>query len=188
MGQISFKIILVIPFFILLCLSLFVFYGYDIEFVNGKLSIKSNISKQIKSNLIGSKRPSFYVTSLGNYEAPQEKHLDIADYKLVNFWASWCAPCRAEHTALMSIQKNGYRIIGVNYKDSPSNAEKFISELGNPYISIGSDSSGKTAINWGVYGIPETFLLDKENKILLRIAGPITRAVYDSQLKDYLEQ
>ena len=188
MGQISFKIILVIPFFILLCLFLFVFYGYDIEFVNGKLSIESNISKQIKSNLIGKKIPKFYVTSLGNHEAPQEKHLDIADYKLVNFWASWCAPCRAEHTALMSIQKNGYRIIGVNYKDSPSNAEKFISELGNPYISIGSDSSGKTAINWGVYGIPETFLLDKENKILLRIAGPITRAVYDSQLKNYLEQ
>ena len=187
MGQISFKIILVIPFFILLTLFLFVFYAYDIKFVNGKLNIKSNISKQIKSNLIGKKSPGFYVTSLGNHEAPQEKHLDIADYKLVNFWASWCAPCRAEHTALMSIQKNGYHIIGVNYKDTPSNAEKFISELGNPYIAIGSDSSGKTAINWGVYGIPETFLLDKENKILLRIAGPITSAIYDSKLKDYLE-
>ena len=188
MGQISFKIILVIPFFILLSLFLFVFYAYDIKFENGKLSIKSNISKQIKSNLIGKQKPNFYLTSLGDHEAPQERHFDIGDYKLVNFWASWCAPCRAEHTALMSIQKNGYRIIGVNYKDSPSNAEKFISELGNPYISIGSDSSGKTAINWGVYGIPETFLLDKENKILLRIAGPITRAIYDSQLKDYLEQ
>ena len=70
---------------------------------------------------------------------------------------------------------------------TPSNAEKFISELGNPYIAIGSDTSGKTAINWGVYGIPETFLLDKENKILLRIAGPITKAIYESQLKDYLE-
>ena len=87
----------------------------------------------------------------------------------------------------MSIQKNGYRIIGVNYKDTPSNAEKFITELGNPYIAIGSDPAGKTAINWGVYGIPETFLLDRENKILLRIAGPITRAIYENQLKDYLE-
>jgi len=88
----------------------------------------------------------------------------------------------------MSIQKNGYQIIGVNYKDNPSNAQKFITELGNPYVAIGSDQLGKTAINWGVYGIPETFLLDKENNILLRIAGPITGATYENQLKKYLEE
>ena len=188
MGQISFRIILVIPFFVLLCLSLFVFYAYDIEIVDGKLNIKSNISKKVKSNLIGQQNPNFFVTSLTGYEVPQEKHLDIADFKLVNFWASWCAPCRAEHSTLMSIQKNGYPIIGVNYKDGPSNAANFLAELGNPYIAIGSDISGKTAINWGVYGIPETFLLDKENKILLRIAGPITRTIYHNQLKEYLER
>ena len=187
MDQINFKIILVIPFFVLLCLSLFVFYAYEIEIINGKLDIKSNISQQIKSNLIGQKKPNFYLTSLKGYEVPQDKHLDIADFKLINFWASWCAPCRAEHSTLMSIQKNGYPIIGVNYKDSFSNAEGFLTELGNPYIAIGSDTSGKTAIDWGVYGIPETFLLDKENKILVRIAGPITRAIYENQLKEYLE-
>ena len=188
MGQISFKIILVVPFFVLLCLSLFVFYGYDIDIVDGKLNIKSNISPQIKSNLIGQKKPNFYLTSLKAYEIPQEKHLDIADFKLINFWASWCAPCRAEHSTLMAIQENGYRIIGVNYKDVLSKAEEFLTELGNPYIAIGSDALGKTAIDWGVYGIPETFLLDKDNKILLRIAGPVTRTVYDSKLKEYLEQ
>ena len=106
---------------------------------------------------------------------------------LVNFWASWCAPCRAEHSTLMAIQENGYHIIGVNYKDVSSKAEAFLTELGNPYIAIGSDASGKTAINWGVYGIPETFLLDKDNKILLRIAGPITRTIYENELKEYLE-
>ena len=119
MSQISFKIILIIPIFILLCLSLFVIFAYDIEMANGKLSIKSNISKQIKSNLIGQKKPNFYLTPLNHYETPQEKHLDVSNYKLVNFWASWCAPCRAEHKSLMSIRKNGYRIIGVNYKDNP---------------------------------------------------------------------
>tara|TARA_B100000927_G_scaffold60225_1_gene46784 strand:- start:1264 stop:1830 length:567 start_codon:yes stop_codon:yes gene_type:complete len=187
MGQISFKIILVVPLFVLLSLSLFVFYGYDIEIVDGKLNIKSNISTQIKSNLIGQKKPNFYLTSLKDYELPQEKHLDIADFKLINFWASWCAPCRAEHSTLMSIQQNGYHIIGVNYKDVSSKAEEFLTELGNPYIAIGSDASGKTAIDWGVYGIPETFLLDKDNKILLRIAGPITRTIYENELKEYLE-
>ena len=187
MGQISFKIILVVPFFVLLSLSLFVFYAYDIEIVDGKLNIKSNISQQIKSNLIGKKKPNFYLTSLKGYEIPQEDHLDIADFKLINFWASWCAPCRAEHSTLMLIQENGYRIIGVNYKDALSKAEEFLAELGNPYIAIGSDASGKTAIEWGVYGIPETFLLDKDNKILLRIAGPITRTIYENKLKEYLD-
>ena len=95
--------------------------------------------KQIKSNLIGQKKPNFYLTPLNGYEIPQEKHLNIADFKLINFWASWCAPCRAEHGTLMSIQKSGYRIIGINYKDASSKAEEFLTELGNPYIAIGSD-------------------------------------------------
>ena len=73
-----------------------------------------------------------------------------------------------------------------NYKDNPLNAQKFLTELGNPYVAIGSDQSGKTAIDWGVYGIPETFLLDKENNILLRIAGPITSTIYENKLKTYL--
>ena len=188
MGQISFKIILVVPFFVLLSLSLFVFYAYEIEIVDGKLNIESNISQKIKSNLIGQKKPKFYLTPLKGYEIPQEKHLNIADFKLINFWASWCAPCRSEHSTLMSIQKRGYRIIGVNYKDGSLKAEEFLKELGNPYIAIGSDASGKTAIEWGVYGIPETFLLNKDNKIMLRIAGPITRTIYKNQLKQYLEQ
>ena len=119
MSQISFKIILVIPIFILLCLSLFVIFAYDIEMANGKLSIKSNISKQIKSNLIGQKKPNFYLTPLNHYEPPQEKHLDVSDYKLVNFWASWCAPCRAEHKSLMSIKKT----VSYTHLTLPTNRE-----------------------------------------------------------------
>ena len=127
MSQISFKIILVIPIFILLCLSLFVIFAYDIEMANGKLSIKSNISKQIKSNLIGQKKPNFYLTPLNHYETPQEKHLDVPNYKLVNFWASWCPPCRVEHPQLEKLSKNkNIQLFGVNYKDSENSALNFL--------------------------------------------------------------
>ena len=117
-----------------------------------------------------------------------EDVLKIDKIKIINFWASWCLPCEVEHPILMGLsKKSDFIIIGVNYKDTPSNAKKFLTELGNPYIAIGSDQSGKTAIEWGVYGIPETFLLDKDNNILLRIAGPITQEIYDNQLKSFLE-
>ena len=106
---------------------------------------------------------------------------------LINFWASWCAPCRAEHENLMAIKKLGHKIIGVNYKDSHGKAEKFLQELGNPYYRIGSDENGEAAIAWGVYGIPETFLISPENKIIEKIAGPLTKSIYDNKLKKYLD-
>ena len=133
-------------------------------------------------------QPAWELPLIANGDGTVTDSTYLGRVTYVDFWASWCAPCRAEHSTLMSIKKNGYPIIGVNYKDTSSNAAKFLTELGNPYIAIGSDVSGKTAINWGVYGIPETFLLNKENKILLRIAGPITRTIYNNQLKEYLER
>ena len=141
----------------------------------------------LPSTFIGQSAPAITTETLGSFEGVGARDLNAGEVSLVNFWASWCAPCRAEHSTLMSIQQNGYHIIGINYKDVSLKAEEFLTELGNPYIAIGSDASGKTAIDWGVYGIPETFLLDKDNKILLRIAGPITRTIYENELKEYLE-
>ena len=110
MGQISFKIILVVPLFVLLCLSLFVFYGYDIEIVDGKLNIKSNISPQIKSNLIGQKKPNFYLTSLKDYEIPQEKHLDIARFQTNKFLGQLVCSLqsRTQHTNVYSTERLPY--------------------------------------------------------------------------------
>lgn len=92
---------------------------------------------------------------------------------LVNVFASWCAPCRQEHPLLMALSRDSrISIVGINYKDKPENARRFLGELGNPYGAIGVDG-GRAAINWGVYGVPETFLIGKDGKILDRYVGPL---------------
>ena len=141
-------------------------------------------------HIVNKKMPNLISTELFTGEETNLSELVAKEkFTILNIWASWCAPCRSEHKHLITLSSNNNsKIVGLNYKDKIENAKSFISELGNPYAAIGSDQSGKTAIEWGVYGIPETFLLDKENKILLRIAGPITESIYENQLKEYLEE
>ena len=94
---------------------------------------------------------------------------------LVNVWASWCAPCRQEHPLLYELsQDKRFSIAGLNYKDRPENARRFLGELGNPYKAIGVDDAGRAAINWGVYGVPETFLVGKDGKIAYKHVGPLS--------------
>ena len=94
-------------------------------------------------------------------------------YYLINIWASWCAPCRIEHVYLMELSNiKKLNIIGINYKDEKSNAEKFLDELGNPYDLILKDKSGKFSIGWGAYGVPETFVVF-DNKIIKKFTGPL---------------
>ncbi len=97
---------------------------------------------------------------------------------LVNVWASWCAPCRAEHPFLMELSKrNDIQVLGLNYKDKEDNARRFLGAHGNPYARVGVDKKGRTAINWGVYGVPETFVVDKKGVIRFKYVGPITQDV-----------
>lgn len=94
---------------------------------------------------------------------------------LVNVWASWCAPCRDEHPVLMEISRDQrFKLVGMNYKDQPENARRFVGELGNPYDAIGVDESGRSAIDWGVYGVPETYVVGPDGTILYRHVGPLT--------------
>ena len=92
---------------------------------------------------------------------------------LVNVWASWCPPCRQEHPRLMRLAREGVTLYGINYKDKPEAAKAFLAELGNPFRAIGADRTGRVAIDWGVYGYPETFVVDATGRVRYRHIGPI---------------
>jgi len=107
-------------------------------------------------------------------------------FYLLNIWASWCVPCRGEHPLLISLSKNQkIEIIGLNYKDNLDNAKKFINELGNPYSIILLDRDGTKAIEWGAFGVPETFLI-YNNKIIERYIGPLNLELID-EIESYIK-
>lgn len=97
---------------------------------------------------------------------------------VVNVWASWCAPCQEEHVTLMGLpgRAAGIRLVGLNYKDIPDNARRFLGTFGNPFAAVGTDRSGATAIEWGVYGVPETFIVARDGTIRFKQVGPLTPA------------
>jgi cytochrome c biogenesis protein CcmG/thiol:disulfide interchange protein DsbE len=102
---------------------------------------------------------------------------------IVNYWASWCAPCRIEHPTLEALAaKGGITLYGVDYKDKPADARRFLDELGNPFSKINKDQDGRVAIDWGVTGVPETFVVDSKGVIRVHYAGPITDEVMNEMI------
>jgi len=101
---------------------------------------------------------------------------------LVNVFASWCVPCRAEHPLLMALAERGVTIYGINYKDAPEQASAWLDELGDPFAKIGADRDGRVAIDWGVYGVPETFVVDGAGRIRHRFVGPLQARDIDQTL------
>lgn len=93
--------------------------------------------------------------------------------QLVNVFASWCVPCRIEHPLLMRLRQQGVTVQGINYKDKPEDAAAFLAEMGDPFARIGSDRDGRVGIEWGVYGVPETYVIDRQGRIAYRHVGPL---------------
>ena len=142
----------------------------------------------LPSTLVGQPAPSVTVEPLSGLIPFTDALLREPGPKLVNFWASWCAPCRVEHPQLMALQAEGLKIYGVNYKDDPVKARRFLDELGDPFEGVGGDREGRMALNWGVYGIPETFVIDGNGKVLLRFAGPVTDSILERRIRPALAE
>ena len=134
--------------------------------------------------LVGNKLTNINLKSFDDNKIYTNEDIQKSRYTLINFWASWCAPCRVEHPYLMQLSKEkNLKILGVNFKDKKINASKFLNELGNPYYYIAKDNSGKQSVNFGIYGIPESILINNETIVLKKFVGPLN----DQNLNDIKE-
>jgi cytochrome c biogenesis protein CcmG/thiol:disulfide interchange protein DsbE len=143
--------------------------------------------------------PSLIPSALIGHPAPQTNLPPVAGLERdgaavpgvdpASFWASWCMPCRDEAPLLMQLaQDSRVRLIGINYKDQPDNARRFLGRYGNPFAAAGADESGRAAIDWGVYGVPETFVVGKDARIAYKLVGPITADNFEAVLKPQIEK
>lgn len=145
----------------------------------------------IPSVLIDDPAPRFELPPIEASSMPGLSSADFANGQvtLVNIFASWCLPCRAEHPLFMDLAKReDIRIVGINYKDKPEDALAWLRELGNPYEAVGADEEGRTGIEWGISGVPETFILDREGTIRYRHVGPIHAVELNDLILPILER
>ncbi|MGF7160690.1 cytochrome c biogenesis protein CcmG/thiol:disulfide interchange protein DsbE [Rhodoligotrophos appendicifer] len=145
---------------------------------------------KLPSPLIGKAVPDFALPGLAGLQAegipvPGFSTSDLAkgDVTLVNVWASWCVPCRQEHPILMQLATDpNVKILGINYKDNAENARRFLGLLGNPFRAVGIDPEGKTAVEWGFYGVPETFVVNGKGIITYKWIGPMTADIVQQNI------
>lgn len=145
---------------------------------------------EIPSALIGEPAPATRLPPLPGTNLPGLNSQEFpGKVTLVNVFASWCVPCRDEHPMMMDLARDGrFAVTGLNYKDKPANALKFLAELGNPYTAIGADENGRAGIDWGVYGVPETFVVGKDGRIAYKHVGPLTPASVTGRLMPEIEK
>jgi cytochrome c biogenesis protein CcmG/thiol:disulfide interchange protein DsbE len=142
----------------------------------------------IPSTLVGQAAPAVTDKPLEGFDPVTPALVGNGQVTLVNFWASWCPPCRAEHPKLLEMQASGLPIIGVNFKDQAGNASAYLVEDDNPFVAVAFDPQGRTAIDWGVTAPPETFILDGEGKVLFRYAGPLIGSDYEQRFLPALQK
>lgn len=145
--------------------------------------------RKVPSPLVGKPVPEFLLTRLNNPDATfSEKDLS-GKVSLLNVWATWCVSCRAEHQILLALAKSGkIDIYGLNYKDKREDALRWLQVLGNPYVANAFDGEGRVGIEWGVYGTPESFLIDKQGVIRHKVIGPITAEILKHELLPLIKE
>ena len=151
---------------------------------------------RIPSALIGRPAPDTNLAAVPGLNARDGKPmpgLSTADFKgnvtLVNIWASWCVPCHDEAPLLEALSADKrIRIVGINYKDQPDNARRFLGRYGNPFVAAGADGNGRASMEWGVYGVPETFIIGRDGTIAYKLVGPITEGNLERVIKPEIEK
>lgn len=164
-------------------LPLILFLGLATLLGAGVLMNAGKTQTDIASPLIGKPAPEFALPDFNNAERTVRKADLLGKPYLVNIWASWCASCRVEHPVITDIANSGrLMVVGYNYKDEPEDAARWLAQFGNPFHLILADVEGRSAIDWGIYGAPETFLVDAEGVIRWKHVGPVTETVMNEQI------
>lgn len=156
-----------------------------ITFLIRALSMETS---DVSTTLINQSVPNFYLPDLIHTDKTFSQKDLLGHVSMLNVWASWCNICRHEHSFLMSIATtSNFKLYGLNYRDNPEDAKMWLQIYGNPYMEIGMDVTGSTGMDFGVYGTPETFIIDKKGVIRYKQSGEITQAKWDDVLKPLID-
>jgi cytochrome c biogenesis protein CcmG, thiol:disulfide interchange protein DsbE len=139
--------------------------------------------REVPSPFIGKPAPAFRLPQLADSGTPLSPADMAGQVWVLNVWASWCAPCREEHPLLVAVaRQQQVPLVGLNYKDDPRNAQEWLRQLGDPYRATAVDRDGRVGIDYGVYGVPETFVIDKAGVVRFKHVGPLTQDVWARQV------
>ncbi len=150
--------------------------------------MKAKYVRDVPSPLIGKPVPEFSIPTVENQQQVFSNEELKGEVSLVNIWASWCVSCRAEHRILNVAHDQGVKIYGINYKDELPDARRWLAAYGNPYVKSAHDITGRAGIDWGVYGTPETFVIDKKGMIRYKHTGPVYQNDMDDKILPLIKE
>jgi cytochrome c biogenesis protein CcmG, thiol:disulfide interchange protein DsbE len=145
--------------------------------------------REVPSPLVGKPTPSFAAPSLHDPQKTLTRETFMGKPWILNVWGSWCQPCREEHPVVIDLAKrSGVAVVGLNYKDTRPNAQRWLNNLGDPYAASIFDEAGRVGLDFGVYGVPETFVIDAQGVIRLKHTGPLTQAIVKAKIEPVLKE
>ena len=136
---------------------------------------------ELPSTFVGNQAPVVPVEAVQGTAQLTDGDLRAGEITIVNFWASWCPPCRAEHPILLDLEAEGYRVAGINFRDQQAQATQYLADYDDPFFATGFDLRGRSAIDWGVTAPPETFIVDGDGTVLFRFVGPLVGSDYEQR-------